>query len=201
MPGTTTLSSELESIVVRYHHLLAEHRRCGPEGSARRRRFESRLEALGERFERNLREWVPDEQTRALWRAHLREGAPAPKRSPARGQGVVFRGRSSQGTDVEVCERADGDYEVRVGGTSVERIFAGDDFASETAGLTLHVAGQAFSEVFATPSSAIAALRAFVERPSGEPPWAHAGPLLADGLIDHEFSLTARGRRALGTRP
>jgi hypothetical protein len=52
-------------------------------------------------------------------------------------------------------------------------------------------------ETFAASPRSFAALREFVSAGAGEPPWDHAPDLLRDGLVDPDFSLTARGRRAL----
>jgi len=59
--------------------------------------------------------------------------------------------------------------------------------------------GTEFREVFDVEPSAVRALRDF-SASGGEPPWEHASARLADGLIDLDFALTARGRRALATK-
>jgi len=50
--------------------------------------------------------------------------------------------------------------------------------------------------VFDAAPSALRALRDF-RASGGDPPWQHTSALLSDGLIDPDFALTARGRRAL----
>jgi hypothetical protein len=57
--------------------------------------------------------------------------------------------------------------------------------------------GAEFREQFHVPSAALRALRVF-RASGGDPPWEYASSLLSDGLIDTNFGLTARGRRALG---
>ena len=56
-----------------------------------------------------------------------------------------------------------------------------------------------FREQFDGGPGALRALRRF-RASDGDPPWEHASALLSDGLIDVDFGLTARGRRALAQR-
>jgi hypothetical protein len=56
--------------------------------------------------------------------------------------------------------------------------------------------GTEFREVSDANRSALGALRNF-SASGGDPPWEHASALLTDGLVDINFALTARGRRAL----
>jgi len=55
--------------------------------------------------------------------------------------------------------------------------------------------GAQFREVFDAVPAALRALRDF-RASGGDPPWGHAAALLAEGLIDVDFGLSARGRRA-----
>jgi hypothetical protein len=185
---------ELEAIVAEHRHVLEEHRRAHVESRVRRH-METRLHRLEARFDQLLDEWALSEELRRGWRAHLHEGAPAPPQ-PALARPLLFRGAAESGSVVEIRERPDGDYDVVVDGTLVERIEAQLDFA----GLGPHdfeLNGVVFREVFASVTPAIEALRDFVSEEVLEPPWAFASQLKAEGLIDAHFGLTARGRRAL----
>jgi len=188
---------ELEAHVADYHHLQEEHRRAGPEGSVRRH-LHDRLLELEEEFERLLAEWIEDEHVRTEWREHLHHGAPAPSEPRAARAPLVFKGRSRAGSVCEIRERPDEDLDVLVDGALVERIAGALDFADGAPGLIFRRDHVEFREVFDVPGPALAALQAFVGDPAGEPPWEHAGALLADGLVDRDFALMSRGRRALG---
>ena len=196
MTKLALVRDELEGLVDEYHHLQSEHRQAGVESSVRRHQL-ARLLELEERFERLLEEWVGAEQVRRGWREHLHEGAPAPAEPGAPQPFLVFKGRSKSGSLAEIRERPDGDYDVSVDGVVSERIAGEPDFASGTARLVFHLDDLEFREVFGASALALAALRAFVAEPVGEPPWQYARELMDDGLIDGDFALTPRGRRAL----
>ncbi|MER3409786.1 MAG: hypothetical protein C4306_06750 [Thermoleophilia bacterium] len=197
-PRTPFVRLELEQIVAEYHHLRAEHRRAGPESSVRRR-MEARLEELDRRFERLLEEWVPEERLRQAWREYLHgEGPEPPEPEPI--PPLLYRGRAESGSLVEVRERFDGDCDVLVDGTLVERVSAEELKKEKCAPLTFRVGEEEFHEVFAAPAPALEALRAYFASPDGEPPWEHALALAADGLVDRTFALTARGCRFLAAR-
>ncbi len=185
MPTTFT---GLEEIVREYHHLQEEHRRAGPEGTARRR-LETRLEELEQRFEHRLLEELGSEDERVAWRARLHHGAGAPLVAPS--APLVFEGRSAAGSTVEIRERPDGDYDVEIDGAPVERLSGPIDFH-------VYVDGdRRFREVFDVPGATLEAFAAWVAGPAGEPPWEHLHELLGAGLVDRHFGLTERGRRAL----
>ena len=74
-----------------------------------------------------------------------------------------------------------------VDGAHVERVAAGKDFAARGIPLTFRIDDQEFREIFEAPAPAVAAVRAYVSDPSGEPPWQHSAALAADGLIDGTF--------------
>lgn len=193
--ATPFVRLELEQIVAEYHHLRAEHKRAGPESSPRRH-MEARLAELDRRFRRLLEEWVPEERLRRAWLDHLHGEGPAPP-EPEPVAPLLFKGRSASGATVEVRETPGGDCAVLVDGSLVERVSASELREERGAPLTFRVGGEEFDEVFTAPAAALAAARAYFARPDGEPPWEHALALAADGLIDHTFALTARGRRAL----
>ncbi len=193
-PRHPFLRLELEQIVAEYHHLRAEHRRAGPESSVRRH-MEARLEELDRRFQRLLEEWLPEEERQA-WHEHLHGEGPAPP-EPEPIPPLLYKGRAESGSVVEVRERRDGDCDVLVDGTLVERVSAEELRNERRAPLTFRVGDEEFQEVFTAPPTALDAARAYFSRPEGEPPWEHALALAADGLIDRTFALTARGRRFL----
>jgi len=184
-----TLAQGLEEIVREYHHAQAEHRRTREEGTARRH-LHARLDELEERFEHLLVQRVGEERERAAWRERLHHGAAAPPQAgPARP--LAFKGRAAGGSAVEIRARPDGDYDVEIDGVPADRLSGPLDFR------VYHADGRAFGEVFEAPAHALEALGAWVGDPSGEPPWEHVHELLADGLVDRHFGLTARGRRAV----
>ena len=182
-------SRGLEEIVQEYHHLQAEHRCSGADGTGRRH-LHTRLDEVEERFEHTLAQEVGDEGERNAWRARPHHGVEALPVASARP--LAFRGRSSGGSVVEIRARADGDYDVEIDGAAVDRLGDGGiDVAVYEAD------GREFHEVFEAPAAALDALGAWVHDPSGAPPWKHLHELLRDGLVDRHFGLTARGRRAL----
>ena len=195
--GTTR--DELEAIVAEHRHLLEEHRRAHADGRVRRH-MEARLHELEARFDQLLDEWAPDANLQRAWHAHLHEGAAAPQQPAARSP-LVFRGVAESGSRVEIRERPDGDYDVVVDGTPLERIEAQLDFSGTAAPHSFQLDGVSFRETFAASAAALEALRDFVSEEVPEPPWPFAPELKADGLIDGHFGLTARGRRALTRSP
>jgi len=185
---------ELEVIVREFRHLLEEHRRAGAESSVRRR-MESRLHELELRFGQLLDEWVPDEEVRAAWQAHLHAEAPEPA-LPAASRRLVFCGVAETGSVVEIRARADGDYDVDLDGHLVERLLGeADTLGKEVSTFTLD--GHVFLESFAASGPALEALGELVAAREPHPPWPFAAELAADGLIDRDFGLTRRGHRAL----
>jgi hypothetical protein len=60
--------------------------------------------------------------------------------------------------------------------------------------------GNEFIEPFSASPEALRVLAEFSEGEAAWPPWDHAAELLADGLIDTNFALTPRGRRALAAQ-
>lgn len=184
----------LEAIVHECQHLHNENARASAESV--RRKFSARLLDLEQRFERALEEGVPDERIREAWREFLHLRAPAPSEPPPIAP-LLFRGRSDVGSEVVVRECPDGLFDVEVDGSPIQRV-SGLDLASDGGSTALRVAGlRTFKETFAAPPEALEALRAWVERSEGEPPWEHLRELAADGLIDGHFGLTRRGRRAV----
>jgi hypothetical protein len=191
------LREELQALVHRYRHLKNEHNRAAPESSVRRR-IEDELLDVRERFDRLLVEWIPDDELRSEWRAHIDNREPEPQ-SPGSSEPLVFAGRSEvSGSIVEIRGRPD-ELRVEVDGSLVERVVAAKDFSITTPPAHFRLNGNAFEEIFSASDDALDALAAFLDG-DGSPPWGYASELLADGLIDTHFDLTPRGRRALALR-
>jgi hypothetical protein len=189
---------ELQALVRRYHHLQNEHVRA-PVDSAPRRRIEEKLLDLRRRFDRVLEEWVPDEELRRAWREHLHNRAPEPD-GPEAIRPLVFAGRSEvTGSVVEIRGSQAEELEVTVDGTLIERVDADEDFSVTVPPARFRLNGNEFVETFSASPEALRALAEFVGAEGASPPWDYAAELLADGLIDTNFGLTPRGRRALAT--
>jgi hypothetical protein len=191
------LREELQTLAHWYHHLQNEHQSASPESGVRRR-IESDLLDVRERFDRVLDEWIPDEALREEWRLHLHNREAAPD-GPGSIEPLVFLGVSEvSGSTVAIRGRPD-DLRVEVDGTLAERIVAGKDFAAVVPPVHFRLNDNTFEETFSAPGDALDALASFLDE-GGTPPWEHASELLADGLIDVHFDLTPRGRRALALR-
>ena len=186
---------ELEAVVAEYRHLLEEHRRAGADGTVRRH-MAARLHDLETRFGQLLDEWAPGEELQSAWHAHLHEGAAAPAH-PASARPLVFRGAAETGSLVEIRGHADGDCDVIVDGTPVERIEAELDFSGTRTPHDFELDGLVFRETFTASEPALEALGEFVAERAPQPPWRFAPELKGDGLIDSHFGLTPRGHRAL----
>ncbi len=194
VPDTLAAREELEALVRHYHHLESEHERAHAEGSVRRH-LETRLHDDGERFERVLTTYVADERSRRAWRdfLHHRGGEPP---GPPPIKPLVFKGRSDEGSVVEIRQEPSGELTVELDDRLVERLRPGHSSLAEGRRAVFRVGEIEFRETFDAKPSALAALRRFVDS-AGSPPWDRASVLLADGLIDVTFGLTERGRRAL----
>jgi hypothetical protein len=108
---------------------------------------------------------------------------------------LVFKGRSDAGSVLEA--RRDRSGELAVDGRLLKRLEGHGIPITETHPAVFRLDGAEFREVFNADPDALRALRDF-RAAGGDPPWEHATDLLADGLVDVDFALTARGRRALG---
>jgi len=192
--GTRPSREELEAVVRHYHHLESEHERAHPQGSARHH-LELSLNHDRERFEHLLAEYVADEGVRRAWRDFLHHRGGEPSGPPAISP-VLFKGRSEAGSILETRRDPSGELAVVVDGQLVERRPARAIPVTEGHPAIFQLDGAEFREVFDARPSALRALRDF-RASGGDPPWEHASALLADGLIDVDFGLTDRGRRAL----
>jgi len=194
---TPPCREELEALVRHYHHVESEHERAHLEGSVRRH-LERRLDHDRRRFEHLLAEYVPDESTRRAWRdfLHHRDGEPS---GPPALRPVLFKGRSQAGSVLEARGDPSGELVVKVDGQLVERLEGPTIRTGKGPAAVFSLDGTEFREEFDAGPGALRALRRF-RASGGDPPWEHASALLSDGLIDVDFALTARGRRALAQR-
>jgi hypothetical protein len=189
---------ELQTLVRYYRHLQNEHHRAAPE-SAARRHIEDKLLDVRQRFDRVLEEWVPEEELRRAWREHLHNRAPEPD-GPPEIRPLVFAGRSDvTGSVVEIRGKKGEELEVTVDGAPIERIDADENFAVTVPPARYRMNDNEFLEFFTASPEALQALAEFPGIEHQSPPWEYAAELLADGLIDTNFALTPRGRRALAT--
>jgi protein required for attachment to host cells len=189
--------SELLAQLGEEYHRVKQHQAREAHASASRRRIENDLERIAQRFERVLSHWSAEEdkELRATWRKHLYEGGPAP-RGPEVRPPRLFIGETDGGAHVEIRPASDGGHDIVVDGTLTEHSAAhwrlGPD-AREPFAIGQHLC----RERFEAPQEAIRALQRFVATDEALPPWRWARELFEDGLIDSEFGLTQRGRRAL----
>ena len=194
---TRPCREELEALVRHYHHVESEHERAHPQGSVRRH-LELRLDHDRRRFEHLLAEYVPDESARGAWRDFLHHRGGEPPGPPAI-RPVLFKGRSNAGSVLE-ARGSLGELVVEVDGQLVERLEGPTIRTGKGPAAVFRLDGTEFREEFDAGPGALRALRRF-RASGGDPPWEHASALLSDGLVDVDFALTARGRRALAQRP
>lgn len=194
---TRPCREELEALVRHYHHVESEHERAHPEGSARHH-VGLLMDEDRDRFEHLLAEYVPEETVRVAWRGFLHHRGAEPAGPPAISV-LVFKGRSDAGSVAEIRRDRSGVLAVEVDGHRVERLTAEHAPFAEGRRAVFRLDGVEFIEVFDARSAAPRALDGFCAS-GGRPPWEHASELLADGLIDVNFGLTRRGRRALAAR-
>jgi hypothetical protein len=193
------LREELEALVRHYHHLQNEHKRA-PVESAPRRHIENRLLDVRSRFDRLLEEWVPEPDLRRAWVEHLHSRAPMPDGPPG-ARPLVYAGVAEvTGSRLEIRGESGEELEARIDGALVERLAGQRDVATTTAPLRFRLDGVRYTEIFASPAEALQALDGFLEDELQPPPWDFARELLADGIVDTNFALTTRGRRALASR-
>jgi len=194
---TRPCREELEALVRHYHHLESEHERAHPEGSVRHH-LGLLMDEDRDRFEHLLAEYVPEETVRVAWRGFLHHRGAEPAGPPAISV-LVFKGRSETGSVAAIRRDRAGELAVEVDGRLVERLPAQHAPVAEGRRTVFRLDGVEFIELFDARSAALRALDAFCAS-GGRPPWEHASELLADGVIDVNFGLTPRGRRALAER-
>jgi hypothetical protein len=191
-PGTTPM--RLARLVAAYRHDRGLH--DSTHLDARQRRvIDQRLSDTEHWFDRQLDESVTDPDDRAAWRAALHGHAPIPGIDASPASRLVFRGVTNAGGRVEVVERLDGQHAIMVDGVERERIVDRFAIPDPQDGVVV-IAGLHVRERFAASEPAVGALAAF-SYGGGRPPWQHIDELADDGLIDEQFAVTPRGRRAL----
>jgi protein required for attachment to host cells len=186
----------LEQLGRDHHRAKQDHAREAPKG-ATRRRIEADMAEIAQRFERVLEHWAAaeDEELRAAWRRYLYDGAPPPQ-GPDIEPPCLFRGVTEAGARVEVRPAPDGGHDVLLDGTRNEH--SAVPWQLEVDAPEPLLVGQIrCREVFDAPDEALRAVARFVATAGSVPPWRWARELFEDGLIDSEFDLTPRGRRAL----
>ncbi len=187
-------NAQLRELASNYRHLKGEHRREGEQGS-RRRHLERQIKELERKFEKLLNRWVPDQESQTIWQHYLHHGGSVPEDELAL-LVPVFLGRSPLNSLLEVRPSDQGDYEVFVDGTQVQRLPRTFSFG-DSPYRTVSLVEREWSEISRVSQSALQALKHYVQFSTGEPPWQWARMLWADGLIDFNFGLTSRGRRVL----
>jgi hypothetical protein len=108
---------------------------------------------------------------------------------------LVYKGRSEAGSIIEVRSERSGGLAVEVDGAVVQRLDAEQVPIARRRPAVFRLDGVELRETFDADPDALRALNDFLSS-GGTPPWQHTAALLADGLIDVNFSLTPRGRRA-----
>ena len=151
---------------------------------------------LRRRFYRLVAEAPLGSRARARWNYAFERAAALPETQPEV-RAVLFRGRSAAGSELTLLPAPDGTLEALVDGASVAVIDRADELAQTAPGFAFGLDGTMFHETFAVPSTTLADLRGALQ--DGRRPRAGNLPgLIAEGLLDRELGLTARGRRALG---
>jgi hypothetical protein len=189
------LREELEALAHAYHLLEAEIGRLDAD-DPEPRELDEELLRIHKRFERVLEESLRDDGLGDRWHAHLHLRAAVPPEPPP-ADPVVFRGESDAGSVVEVRRHGDA-LDVRVDGEPAEGLADPDELRTRRPGLTLRVGDTEFHETFEASAPAIHELAEYAET-RRKPPWQHATELLEDGLVDPEWEITPRGRRAIPT--
>jgi len=184
--------AQLEELIHQYNHLRNDRHQTSSE--AVRRRLLARLRKLGSRFEQLISHLIPDAAERQAWRQRLFHAAPAPaSQASAVYPTLVFRGRSELGSTAEVREHSAGSYRVHIDGALIERT------AWDLAGPPFIIERLEYRELFEVSGAALQALSLYISDPRGAPPWEYARELIEEHLVDVNFALLPRGRRALAS--
>lgn len=178
-----------------YRHFKQEHDR-EPVDHPTRRVLEGKIRRLGERFEQILSEWIQDEELRRQW-IQYRQGDGPPPDGPSIATPPEFKGLTDAGSQVEIRPTEDGGHDILVDGR-IESHESVPWYLDPDLIEPIEIGARTCRETFDAPPEAVQALAAFLTTPEAEPPWPWARALLADGLIDYNFSLTPRGQRRLG---
>lgn len=108
-------------------------------------------------------------EARPCWQSYLYNGGVIPEDNLRRIP-PVFVGCSRLGSLVEVRENSQGDYEVIVDGTQVQRL-SGDFQFAEAPYTIVNLIEQEWSEISQADDSALAVLQRYVEAAQAELPW------------------------------
>lgn len=185
----------LAHLVGEYRRIHGEHGHLEPGARRPHRHLETEMDAVAATFERLLVEWIRADEERDTWRAALHSHAAIPEGITAPMSRLIFRGRTEQGVEVNVCERADGQIEIDLDGQPSERLVDRLHLTVDARGWA-QIADVRARETFELPARAAQALHRWMRR-GGTPPWEHVQSLLAEGLVDEHFAITPRGRRAV----
>jgi hypothetical protein len=178
---------ELAQTAREFRHLRAEHHREGVRGGWRRRQ-EADLVRLERHFAALLERWVPDPDTRARWERHIHHGDAEPEvlvHDP-----LLFRGRSANGSVLEIREGDGDERAVLIDGTRCDHIPK-----ERPIDVPFSYGDSTFEETFDLPTEAIQALADHLGGRRVAPPWQWAPVLYEQGIIDSNFGLTGRGHR------
>jgi hypothetical protein len=192
-PGAERVA--LANIVREYRRVHGERRHPATTAQRLQRHFEREAAALAATFERLLGEWIHAGDEQDAWRAALHNHAAIPEGVGAPTSRLIFRGRTAEGVEVDVRERADGQIEIDLDGQLSERLVDRLELTFDGGGW-VQIADVHAQETFDVPTRAMQALRRWMRR-GGTPPWEHVQSLLAEGVVDEHFAITPRGRRAL----
>jgi len=192
LPQLPVSEQDLQRAAHEYRCVHEAHRHAHPGGRARRK-LELRLIRLRRRFERLLDEAAISGSSRLRWRNALHAETPPVHAAP---QPVLFRGRSSVGSELVLLARPDGTLTAVVDGAPAAVLDRADELRETAPGLIFRLDGDAYAETFAVSASGVAGLRHMVET-GAEPAGTLVRRLVGEGLLDGELRLTRRGRRAL----
>jgi hypothetical protein len=192
-PGAERVA--LAQLVGEYRRIHGEHGHLDAAARRPRRHLETEMDAVAATFERLLGEWIRTSEEQDAWRAALHSHAAIPEGITAPTSRLIFRGRTAEGVDVDVRERADGQIEIDLDGQPSERLVDRLHLTVDAGGWA-QIADVHARETFNLSARAAQALRRWMRR-GGTPPWEHVQSLLAEGLIDEHFAITPRGRRGV----
>lgn len=185
---------ELDEVAHEYRHVHEDHRRAAPRSRVRRQ-LDARLRELRRRFEHLLATAPVTDLDRRRWRDRLRGRSGSPP-SATDLRPLLFRGRSNAGSELCLVEAPGGLIDAIVNGAVAAVLDDARELAATRPDLVFALNGLRFRETFGVSPVAAADLRDALKT-GRRPRQKHVRELIADGLIDRNLDLTARGRRAL----
>ena len=188
--------TQLERLAEQYRHIQGERSRAA-EHSRTGRQHHQQLQELQTRFDELLDHWVADEAQRSAWRDFLHGRGEQP-RHPDSEHPPLFVGSSGDGRLLRLEQADAATYAAYIDGSLVQRMPANPAWVNSLHDGKFDLVEEEWREVFTSSEAARQALTDYVEAGGGRPPWQHALELFEDGVIDPEFALTPRGRRATG---